>query len=77
MEKSKIISRLEEGKPAIIPSAPFSVSMLRSMARAAMRGSTTLTIEISPGHGLCDADIDNITDEAPANVRIDYRHCIF
>lgn len=77
MDRTKIITRLGEGKPAIVSSTPFSIAQLRSMARAAMRGSTTLTIEISPNHGLCDADIDTITDEAPANVIIDYRHCIF
>jgi hypothetical protein len=72
MDRTKIITRLGEGKPAIVPSTPFSISQLRSMARAAMRGSTTLTIIIDPSHGLCDTDIDNITDEAPANVVIDY-----
>lgn len=77
MDKTKILTRLTEGKPAIVPSTPFSISQLRTMARAAMRGSTTLTIAIDPNHGLCDTDIDSITDEAPANVIIDYRRCIF
>lgn len=77
MNKNKIIERLESGKPAIVLSTPFSVTQLRAMARAALRGSTTLTIEIDPNHMLCDTDVDNITDEAPTCVCIDYRRCKF
>lgn len=77
MEKNNILKRLEEGKPTVVLSTPFSIVELCAMARAARRSATKLTIVIDPNHGLCDTDIDNITDEAPANVVIDYTRCIF
>lgn len=77
MQKKQISDRLAEGKPAIVLSTPFSISQLREMARAALRGATTLTIVVDPNHRLNDIDIDNITDEAPSCVVIDYTRCKF
>lgn len=75
MNKNKIINRLEDGYPATVRSMPFSVLLLREMAKAALRGNTMLTIIAE--ENLSDTDIDNIISEAPAKVHIDYSRCKF
>lgn len=75
MNKSKIKDWLEDGCGATIPSMPFCLNELRKLAKAAMRGNTTLTIVV--GDELTEADIKSILDEAPKHINFDYTHCKF
>lgn len=73
MNKIKISELLEAGSAVKVPSMPFSVTQLRNLAKAALRGRTTVTIVVE--ENLCDKDIENILEEAPTNVSLDLTHC--
>lgn len=70
MNAQNIYDFLSGGTSVTISSTPYSVTQLRNMAKAAQRGSTTLTLIVHDE--LTVTDIENIVGEAPRYVALNF-----